>query len=60
MTNSYCPCCNRKRAFGVEERRINTAYADESRNYITSCITCYKTTIEYYADLWESYYRDIM
>lgn len=47
-------------SFTVKRRRLNTAYVDEESNYLTSCLSCYWETVDYYQDLWDDYYSSIL
>ncbi len=54
-------CCLYCRREGkVARRRKNTAYVDEKRNWMESCRECFQEAVEYYADLWQQYYADVM
>ena len=55
----YCPCCEKFFKYGVKTRRRNTAYVDESNNWLTACRTCHKEDTAYFADLWDQYYSSI-
>jgi hypothetical protein len=49
-----CPCCARA-CLDNKRRRINTSFADEDSNWLTSCGRCYDETLSYYSDLWHDY-----
>ena len=53
-----CPIC-KKISFSVEKRRLNTAYEKKEQNHLISCKLCFIETIEYYSDLWDSYYNSV-
>jgi hypothetical protein len=55
----YCPCCERYFRWQVKTQRRNTAYCDESQNWLTACNECQRQDEEYFADLWEQYYSSI-
>lgn len=40
----------------VATRRLNTSYADDSANWMTSCKDCFAEAVNYYDNLWEEYY----
>ena len=54
----YCKCG----CFFVypRRRRLNTAYVNDEQNYIISCLSCYRETIEYYKERWHDYYSSLM
>lgn len=52
-----CPMCERF-SVDVVGRTLNTAYTDNERNYQTSCVQCWQTTIEYFEERWEEYYSN--
>ena len=55
----YCPCCERHFRYSVKTKRRNTAYAEESDNWLTACKECHSKDEAYFADLWEQYYSSI-
>jgi cytochrome c553 len=59
MLFGYCPCCERYFRWHVKTQRRNTAYCDETQNWLTACKACHKEDEEYFADLWEQYYSSI-
>lgn len=54
-----CPCCEQYRRT-VENRRLNTAYVDDTRNYLISCKKCYDQAYSDYAQMWEDYYSSCL
>ena len=54
-----CPFCGRLFS-NIERRRLNTCYADEKMNYLTSCSECYKETTAHYRELWDMYHDECM
>ena len=55
----YCPCCERYFKYNIKTQRRNTAYCDESQNWLTACKACHIEDEAYFADLWEQYYGSI-
>ena len=58
LNKIYCEHCqifHNKKEF--KNRRLNTAYVDDSCNWLYSCEQVYNDAIEYYKELWEDYYR---
>ena len=55
----YCPRCERYFRYGVKTTRRNTAYVEESNNWITACKKCREEDYEYFAELWNDYYSSI-
>jgi hypothetical protein len=53
----YCNCCNKYFKYS-KRRRLNTQYEEEDRNYLTSCDSCYRKTINYYNELWDTFYGE--
>lgn len=51
---TVCPCCLRHSA-DVACRVRNSAYVDDSLNYLTSCGDCYREDTEHLQDLWDEY-----
>ena len=49
-----CPVCGRRRM--VTTRRLNTAYADDSQNWMTSCRECFNERFDQYAEDWDTYW----
>lgn len=54
-----CPCCKRT-VRGVKRRRTNTRYVNDERNFILSCLSCYRDEEAYWAERWAEYYADCM
>lgn len=53
---AICPCCHeRVLASAIETRRMNTAYEDEERNYIVSCLACWEYSETLWAAQWAEY-----
>lgn len=48
-----CHCGSTKQ---VAKRRLNTAYADDERNWYTSCVDCYIEAYEQFKEQWEDFY----
>lgn len=40
----------------VERRQLNTQYANEESNFITSCLSCFEDCWNMYEDRWAEYY----
>ena len=55
----YCPCCERYFRYPVTTERRNTAYCEESNNWLTACGECQEEDYAYYAELWADYYSSI-
>ncbi len=55
----YCPRCERYFRYNVKTVRRNTAYVEESNNWITACKECREDDYEYFAELWNDYYSSI-
>lgn len=51
----FCGYCGKMKP-GVEYRRQNTLYADDSRNYVTCCEDCFKEIQEEWAERWAEYW----
>jgi hypothetical protein len=51
-----CYCGNFK---GLQERRLNTSYYDDERNWLYSCKLCFDEQWAYYKERWEDYYADV-
>ena len=50
-------CCGcGARTKDVMRRSLNTQYADDESNYLTSCRACFEDCWNYYEDLWADYY----
>lgn len=58
-TCRMCRCCGYL-SYGVQRRRLNTAYADPESNWLESCRECWEGAVEYYSDLWSQYWSDVM
>jgi hypothetical protein len=58
-STQICPMCE-KRSKTVLPRRINTAYADDTQNYIVSCWHCWQRTLVYYDEMWRDYYTELI
>lgn len=58
VVDIVCPCC--QRFMLIRKRRLNTAYVNDESNWMISCDNCYEEAVEYYSDLWDMYYQDIM
>lgn len=55
-----CPHCECE-SDTVERRRQNTSYVDDDElNYITCCLECFERVQEYWADMWDMYWKDVM
>ena len=58
---NWCPFCGRCHLpWNVKRRRLNTLYADDKQNYMTSCKSVYEDTIAYYQERWEDYHSSIL
>ena len=53
----YCKYCNQYFKY-PKQRKLNTKYTEEGRNYLSSCNFCYKKTINYYSELWDTFYSE--
>ncbi len=53
--SKICPVCKQEKD-SVEERRQNTRYADDSKNYVVMCGECFKGNEEYWKGMWEETY----
>jgi hypothetical protein len=54
-----CPCCERLRT-DVISRRQNTAYVDDTLNWLDSCLDCWLAADLYWAEMWDEYNRGRM
>jgi hypothetical protein len=55
----FCSCCGtwfNKRG-SINKRRLNTAYVEESSNWIISCEDCFNEGLTYYQERWDDYHR---
>lgn len=50
-----CPICNRILKERIKERRLCTRYVDDSKNYITSCFSCFEERNRMYKEMWDEY-----
>lgn len=46
-----CQACGETKTT-VKRRRLNTLYANDEQNHLTSCLECFVDTWDYYEDLW--------
>jgi len=61
INTDMCPFCFRiMSAFRIENRRLNTAYDDDSRNWFMSCYECYEEAYHYYREMWDEYYSGLI
>ena len=56
----YCPCCERYFRYNIKTHRRNTAYCEESKNWLTACKECIEEDRYYFAELWNDYYSGIL
>ncbi len=56
LKKQTCPCCGDTESLTVERRRTNTAYHDDTKNWETSCIHCFKEHWGMMQELWDDYY----
>lgn len=54
--DGMCAYCNRQQP-DIANRRLNAMYTDDDSNWMESCYDCYSETVDYYAELWDEYYR---
>ena len=53
-----CQCCGEE---GAMDRRQRTAYVDDDfLNFAVLCDACQVETHEYWQDMWDDYYTEIM
>lgn len=50
-----CPICKRILKERIKERRLCTQYADDSKNYMTSCFSCFEERNRIYKEMWDEY-----
>ncbi len=50
-----CPCCERF-SFTIRRRSRNTAYVEESKNWLIACRSCQHEDDACYDELWADYY----
>lgn len=50
-----CPVCNRILKERIKERRLCTQYADDKKNYLLSCYSCFQERNEGYKVMWVEY-----
>ncbi len=56
----WCPYCQKFHLpWTIKKRRLNTMYADDEQNYMTSCVHAYKEVYEYYEERWNDYYSGL-
>ena len=56
-----CPfCLILKDTDRIENRRLNTQYIEEERNWFLSCYECYVETCNYYQEMWDEYYAGLL
>lgn len=56
----WCEYCqNYHNESEIQKRRLNSAYIDDDKNWMTSCIDAYEEAVSYYEDLWHDYYSGI-
>jgi hypothetical protein len=58
-TVGICLCCKQERK-DVARRRLNTAYVEDKRNWLSSCERCYEEAVEHYQNLWDDYWAQVM
>ena len=54
-----CPLC-RERKETIAKRRRNTAYADDTENWLISCKDCHDLDTWCFDELWADYYSSVM
>lgn len=54
-----CPMCGVGEG-PVRTRRMNTQYADDEMNYVTSCSRCFEEGEEMWAEMWKEYYGGLL
>ena len=47
----FCGCCETWFNKDIKRRRLNTEYANDESNYMTSCKYCYDEQCSYYQEL---------
>lgn len=55
----YCGCPDYEDADGhgaIAKRRLNTSYVDDSKNWYTSCPSCFDEAWAGYDEMWQEYY----
>lgn len=52
----YCSICGAP----AERRRQNTAYADDSLNWVVQCDECFAETQAYWEERWAEYHADCL
>ena len=50
-----CPICKRTLKERIKERRLCTQYTDDSKNYVTSCFSCFEERNRVYKEMWDEY-----
>lgn len=56
----FCPNCGKFFSYPVTTERRNTAYVEESCNWLTACKECQEKDYAYFAELWNDYYSSII
>ena len=56
--NGICNHCGEVKN-SIMMRKRDTAYCDKEKNYIESCLECFKEDEEYWAEQWREYYSCI-
>jgi hypothetical protein len=52
-----CQWCGEE---GAERRRQRTAYVNDERNFAILCDECQEESHEYWSDMWNEYYRQVI
>lgn len=50
-----CPVCRRVLKERIKERRLCAQYVDDSKNYMTSCFSCFEGRNRIYKEMWDEY-----
>lgn len=50
-----CPVCEYKFKENIKKRRLCTEYADDKKNYLVSCYSCFQSMNLAYKDMWKEY-----
>ncbi|MCP5415007.1 MAG: hypothetical protein H6961_10415 [Chromatiaceae bacterium] len=44
----------------IANRRLNTSYVDDKKNWLISCESCFDEIYDQYAEMWSEYYAMVM
>lgn len=50
-----CPVCEYEVKENIKKRRLCTEYADDKKNYLLSCHSCFMSRNKDYKQMWDEY-----